>query len=176
MIWLWFLVSLSYGQCSASPVADMERSMATLWDAFLRVDEPTFDQAAKSLDTAVECLNAAPTREQVGRLHQAMALATFVNGQKVACRRSLRAARFVDPEWALTDSAMFPEGHMFRVYFAAAVPTNETTRLKPIFGKNRIWVVDGQPTDEVPTERAFLLQVQEGGETTWSAYLSLIHI
>jgi hypothetical protein len=154
--------------CSADPSADADAAMDAIDQAFLRADEVSFDRATKALDAAVSCLQRVPTPLQVVRIHEAMALASYANGQMRACRRSLAAARLLDPSWKLSDE-MFPPTHPYRELFAAATdpgPVDDIGRITP-----DEWVVDGVVRDEAPTERAFLLQVQRDGQIVWSGYV-----
>lgn len=170
MITLWLATSTwAQSACPEDPVAEMERDISALWDAFDRVDETAFDRSNKALNAAISCLDTAPTPVQVSRLHQAMALAGFVNGQIRASRRALNAARLMDPSWKLTDD-QFPPGHMFRDLYGDATdpgPVENIGKINP-----KVWIVDGIERDEAPIERAFLLQVREGDTIVWSGYLS----
>ncbi|MEZ4239154.1 MAG: Ig-like domain-containing protein [Myxococcota bacterium] len=156
------------GACPADASAELDRSMEALWSAFVRMDETSFDQANKVLNVMVACLDEVPPAPQIARLHEAMALGTFVNGQARASRRSLAAVRIVDPAWA-PDPEMFPPSHGFVTSFNAATdpgPVQPIGKISP-----NEWLVDGIVRDDAPVERAFLLQVRENGRIAWSGYL-----
>ena len=167
-LWLISLPGRAQSACPEDPLVEMERGITAIWDAFDRVDEPAFDRSNKALNAAVACLDVTPTPAQVSRLHQAMGLAGFVNGQIRASRRALAAARLLDPGWKITEE-QFPTGHMFRDLYGDATdpgPVENIGKINP-----KVWIVDGVERDEAPTERAFLLQVREGDTIAWSGYL-----
>lgn len=170
MIALWLVSISGFAQsaCPPDPVTEMEQDISAIWDAYDRVDEAAFDRANKALNAAVACLDVAPTPVQVSRLHQAMGLAGFVNGQIRASRRALAAARLLDPGWKLTDD-QFPAGHMFRDLWREATDPGPVENIGKITPK--VWIVDGIERDEAPTERAFLLQVRDGDTIAWSGYV-----
>jgi hypothetical protein len=97
-----------------------------------------------------------------------MAIAGFVNGQIRASRRALNSARLMDPSWKLTDD-QFPPNHMFRDLYADATDPGPVEAIGKITPK--VWIIDGVERDEVPTERAFLLQVRDGDAIVWSGYV-----
>lgn len=155
--------------CAEDTVAAVEEAIVALHGAYDQVDEASFDRATKLLDVAVSCLDTVPGPSTVARLHQAEALASFVSGRSKACRRSLAAARNIDPGWKLSEED-FVEGHPYRDLWAAATdpgPVQEIGKIDP-----GTWVVDGYPRDEAPIERAFLLQVRDRDQAVvWSGYL-----
>lgn len=154
--------------CGDDTPAVVDGAVDALWHAYDIVDETAFDRAGKNLTAAVACLDREPAPAQVVRLHQAMALLSFVNGQTRACKRSLASARLMDPGWKLAEER-FPESHPFRDLFASAVdpgPVEPIGRIAP-----DEWVVDGIERDEAPVERAFLLQVRQGDAIGWSGYV-----
>jgi hypothetical protein len=168
------VISLLIGTASADSLcgedtpATVDSGIAELWDAYEAVDEVRFDRSGKNLNAAIACLDRAPTPVQLARLHQAMAILSFVNGQTRASRRSLAAARLMDPGWKLDDE-LFPEGHPYRTLWLAATdpgPVEEIGRIAP-----DEWLVDGIERDEAPIDRGFLLQVKQNDEITWSGYL-----
>lgn len=157
------------GVCADNAVAAVEDAITSLRSAYETVDESAFDRATKNLDAAVACLDEIPPPSTVARLHQAEALASFVSGRTKATRRSLIAARLIDPGWKLDEDA-FPEGHPYRELWKQAAdpgPVEPIGRIAP-----DVWIVDGYERDEAPTERAFLLQVRDRSDAiTWSGYL-----
>ncbi|MEQ1568309.1 MAG: hypothetical protein ABMA64_21900 [Myxococcota bacterium] len=169
MIFAWLSAAgLAQSTCGPDPSADVDTAVAAIEQSFRKVDEVSFDRASKALYAALSCLDRAPSVSEVARIHQAMALASFVNGQIRACRRSLAAARLVDPGWVL-DEKMFPASHPYwDLYYTATDPGPVK-----VIGKITpdVWVVDGTVRAEAPTERAFLLQVSDQGEIVWSGYL-----
>jgi hypothetical protein len=165
------LLSRAFAQttgCPEDPSAELERSRAAVWEAFRTVDEIAFDRASKSLMLAISCLDRVPASADISRLHQAVALASYVNGQTRACRRSFNTVRLLDPSWRL-DPKQFPETHPILDLFHAATDPGPVEDLGKISPKQ--WVVDGVPRSEAPTERGFLLQVlDEEGHIVWSGY------
>lgn len=152
--------------CTDAPVDELEDAMAELLEAHQRVDEFAFDVAVKQLDAAVSCLDGPPPATTLARLHHAMALRSFVNGQTRAARRSLAALRLLDPRW----EPPFPDGHPFTTLWEAATDPGPVERVGSI--EPQIWVVDGIERSEVPLERGFLLQVkQPDGKHRLSTYL-----
>ncbi|MCB9688411.1 MAG: hypothetical protein H6735_25450 [Alphaproteobacteria bacterium] len=155
--------------CGDDTTATVDDTLSALWEAYAAVDEAQFDRAGKNLTAAIACLDVVPSPVQISRLHQGMALLSFVSGQTRASRRSLAAARLLDPGWKL-DARTFPDGHPLRDLWGQATdpgPVDDIGRIHP----DR-WIVDGYERDDAPVERAFLLQVQaEDGEILWSGYL-----
>lgn len=154
--------------CASDPYGELERGMSALWDAYSRLDEVNFDRSSKALAASIACIDYEVPAEQVARIHSAMALAAFINGQVRACRRSLVAVRLFDPTMKL-DEELFPMTHPYRSWFDAATdpgPTDELGKIAP-----KVWIVDGAERPDAPTERAFLLQVRDEGKIVWTGYL-----
>ncbi|MCA9494227.1 MAG: hypothetical protein KC621_30075 [Myxococcales bacterium] len=170
---VWVLLAAPEAQASAvcgdDTATTVDDTLSAIWEAYAAVDEAQFDRAGKNLTAAVACLDVVPSPVQISRLHQGMALMSFVSGQTRASRRSLAAARMLDPGWKL-DERTFPDGHPFRDLWGQATdpgPVDDIGRIHP-----DQWVVDGYERDDAPVERAFLLQVRaEDGEILWSGYL-----
>jgi hypothetical protein len=156
------------GACPSDAVAEVDRAMTSLWETFARLDETGFDRSGKALNAALACLDQVPPPAQVARIHQAMALASFTNGQTRACRRSLAAVRITDPAWKPPET-IFPPEHAFPVMFLAATDPGPVAPIGKIAPQE--WLVDGVVRDDAPTERAFLLQVREDDQIVWSGYL-----
>lgn len=154
--------------CPADPMAEVERARLALWEAFRTVDDIAFDRASKSMVAGIGCLDRVPAPAEIVRLHQAMALAAYVNGQIKATKRSFNSVRLMDPAWRLDDE-LFPGEHPMRDLFDAAIDPGPVANLGKINPKQ--WVVDGIERGEAPTERGFLLQVLgEDGRILWSGY------
>jgi hypothetical protein len=154
--------------CAEDTPAEVDDVLTSVWEAYVRVDEPAFDRASKSLTAAIACLDRAPTAVQIARLHQGMALVSFVGGQTRAAKRSLAAARLLDPGWKLPLDP-FAEGHPYRELWEAATDPGP---VEPIGrAPETVWIVDGIERDEAPSERAMLLQVSDGGGIFWSGYV-----
>lgn len=155
--------------CGEDPVADLEHAMIAVQKAYEHVDEAEFDRATLRLDAALACLHVVPPPATLARIHQVQALVSFVSGRTRATRRSLAAARLVDPAWRLSES-LFPEGHPYRGLWADATHPGPVQLIGKAPGHE--WIVDGWERDEAPTERAFLLQVRErDGAIAWTGYL-----
>lgn len=154
--------------CAPDRVAALEASLEAVNAAYEALDEPAFDRASKQVDAAVACLDQVPPGSTVARLHQGMALVAFVNGQKVAARRAMIAARLADPTWKLAPD-LFPSGHPFIGIYEGATDAGPVAPIGEI-GPRR-WVIDGIPREEAPTERAFLLQVESQGRIDLAEYL-----
>jgi len=166
---LLFTAAAWAGVCGEEPVADLERAMLSVFEAWEHVDEAEFDRATLRLDAALACLDEPPAPSTLARIHQAQALVSFVSGRTRATRRSLAAARLVDPAWRL-DEDLFPVGHPYRNLWSEATNPGPVQEIGRIPGHE--WIVDGYAREEAPTERAFLLQVRErGGGITWTGYL-----
>lgn len=167
---VWMVAAIASGQaaCDADPDAAIERAILTLEDAWDRNDEGMFDNAIAVLTAGIGCLDSLPSQERVARIHRAMALASFANGQTDACTRSLAAARLWDPGWTLPPTT-YPPGHPYVALYAAATEPGPVEAIAAI--RPERWVVDGVEQNEAPSERAFLLQVTKGGTVVWSGYL-----
>lgn len=155
--------------CPGDAVADAAAAGRAMAEAVQSVDSAAFDRATKQMDAAVACIDRLPSASEVAALHQAQALAAFVNGQLRASRRSLVAARLLDPGWVL-DGATYPETHPYRNLFDVATdpgPVRPIGKIAP-----RQWAVDGVIRGDAPIERAFLLQVlNDDGSVVWSGYV-----
>lgn len=169
MLALIFALAARAGICGGEPVEDLEKAMMAVSLAYEQVDEAGFDRATLRLDAALACLDEVPAPSTLARIHQTQALVSFVSGRTRATRRSLAAARLVDPAWRL-DEDLFPEGHPYRNLWYEATNPGPVQVVGRVAGHE--WIVDGYEREEAPTERAFLLQVRErGGPVTWTGYL-----
>lgn len=169
MLALTLALAARAGVCGEAPVEELERAMIAVSLAYEQVDEAAFDRATLRLDAALACLDEVPPPSTLARIHQTQALVSFVSGRTRATRRSLAAARLVDPAWRL-DEELFPEGHPYRNLWYEATNPGPVQVIGRIAGYE--WIVDGYEREEAPTERAFLLQVRErGGPVTWTGYL-----
>lgn len=169
MLALLALAAFAKPFCGDDTVQILEYSIDALNAAYETVDEAAFDRATKNLEGAISCLDVVPPPAMVGRIHQAQALASFVSGRNRATRRSLAAARLIDPSWTLEED-LFPDGHPFRHMWGQATdpgPSSEIGTISP-----STWIVDGQEQNEAPLERGFLLQVRDrNGDIAWTGYL-----
>ncbi len=156
------------GLCPADGPQAVDDAVATLFETYRAVDELAFDRTQKNLVALVSCLDRVPTGPQIARLHQAMGLSAFVNGQSKAARRALASARMLDPGWRL-DPAQFPESHPLQELYAAASDPGPVTDLGDIAPE--AWVVDGFESTQAPVDRGFLLQVKRDGAIVWSGYV-----
>lgn len=155
------------GTCGGGAAA-VDEAVTALVATYQAVDELAFDREQKNLVAAVSCLDAVPTGPQIARLHQAMALSAFVNGQTKASRRALASARMMDPSWKL-DPTLFPPSHPLVDLYAAATDPGPTQPIGDI--SPEAWVVDGFDTQVAPVDRSFLLQVRRDGAIVWSGYV-----
>lgn len=165
---LWLTLAHAQVACSEDPVSDAEASIEDLYVRYAALDEAGFDRASKHLDAATSCLKAPPPSATVARVHQANALIAYFAGQRGAARRAMIAARLHDPAWKL-DPAEFAEGHPFHDLWVGAIDAGPMSVLREVDGKT--WIVDGAERREVPIERAFLFQVEQGGEIASTHYL-----
>lgn len=165
---LWAAAASAAGMCGEQSVQDVEQAMVALHDAYDIVDEAGFDRATKNLDAAVSCLDDVPPPSTLARLHQAYALVSFVSGRIKASRRSLAAARLVDPGWKLAHER-FPDGHPYRELWAGATDPGSVEDIGSIAPSS--WIVDGYERGEAPIDRAFLLQVRRDDAIAWTGYL-----
>ena len=141
--------------CADDTVGELEATMTDVLEAHKLVDELAFERAGKLMDAALTCLDTPPGAGALARVHHVMALRSFVNGQTRATKRALAALRLVDPGW----SPPFPQGHPFTdLWFTSTDPgpVESVGSIAP-----RAWVIDAIARDEVPIERAFLLQVRD---------------
>lgn len=161
-------LALAEPTCGSAPDVEVDSAITALYAAWSRNDEPGFDTASLALTAAIGCLDSVPSRDRVAKIHQAMSLAAFVNGQMGPCRRSIAAARHLDPDWTLPEED-FPPTHPYVAMVRAATEPGPVRALGDIGPEQ--WVVDGTVQTEVPSERAFLLQITDGGAVTWSGYL-----
>jgi hypothetical protein len=107
------------------------------------------------MDAAIGCLDRPLTRQEVVLLHGAKALASFVDGELAASRKSWAAVRQLAPDFE-PDPALMPEGHPIRQQYDDALMDDDRVPLErsPEGG----WRVDSDETSDVPKNRAFLLQ------------------
>jgi len=151
----WLLTTLALAECADDSVAEVMNRVVSLERAYLELREDAFDREHEALIAAVECLDQGLTLEQVVAVHEAKALAAFVDGELAASRKSWAAVKQLSPSYA-PDESLLPLGHPFRAQFDEAVVDDERRVLErsPEGG----WQVDSRPSDEVPQNRAFLLQ------------------
>lgn len=156
------------GLCPDDGAQAVDDAVVTLFETYRAVDELAFDRTQRHLAALVSCLDVVPTGPQLARLHQAMGLSSFVNGQSKAARRALASARALDPGWRL-DPAQFPASHPFQELYASAADPGPVEDLGDIAPEQ--WIIDGFESTQAPVDRAFLLQVRREGAIVWSGYL-----
>jgi hypothetical protein len=153
--------------CADDSLAELEHTMADVLEANTNIDDIAFERSSKLMDAALTCLDVAPPRSSITRLHHTMALRAFVDGRLPEAERSLSALRHVDSRW----TSPFPAGHPFTALWNDAADSDATQPIGSIAPK--AWVVDGDEVLALPTERSFLLQVRdEAGAIQLSRYLS----
>jgi len=160
-MWTWLVVAWALADCPEDPLGQARSSAAAMEVAFVALDEEGFDGAHARLDEAIPCIAEPLALRDVLALHRGFALATFMDGDMVASRKSWGAVRTLHPEWVPPDS-MLPEGHLLRGLFDEAATDPEVVELDmaPPGG----WLVDGREATAVPAHRAFVLQgIDEGG-------------
>ncbi len=159
---------VAIADCADDPSADALARAQALEEAYLHLKEELFDSEHAALIRAIGCLDQPLTLEQVVALHEAKALASFVDGELAASRKSWAAVQQLVPGFE-PDTSLMPVGHPMRGQFDDA-PT-DTERVPLERSPEGGWRVDGAETTEVPKNRAFLLQGFDlSGSVVHSAY------
>ncbi len=157
---LTLLLGVAHGAaCADDTLAELETTMAGVLEANSNIDDTAFERSSTLMDAALTCLDEVPPPSTVARLHHTMALRAFVDGRTRAAKRSLSALRQIDDRW----TSPFPEGHPFTALWASASADGPTEPIGSIAPK--AWLIDGEETLDVPTERNALLQVRQGDGT-----------
>lgn len=155
--------------CPADPAVLAREQSRQVLGAYDRADGDALVTAATALDLAVGCLSEPLSLRVAVGVHRAKALIAFYEGDEAGSVRSWAAVRLLDPAVS-PEPARWPQTHpMWRLYDEAGQTTDERVALerRPPEG----WVVDGEPRDDVPRFRAFLLQgLGPSSEVVHSAY------
>ena len=154
-MWIWVVATIAFADCADEPAADAVARAGALEDAYLHLQEERFDAEHAAMIAAIGCLDRPLTLEQVLVVHEAKGLASFVDGELAASRKSWAAVRQLAPDFA-PDLAVMPVGHPMRQQYEDAPMDAERVPLErsPAGG----WRVDSIETADVPKNRAFLLQ------------------
>lgn len=170
---MWFVVlflpSAHAAACPEDPAALAEAQSRQVLGAYDRADGGALVEAATALDFAVGCLTEPLSPGIAVEVHRAKALIAFYEGDEAGSVRSWAAVRVLDPTVS-PEPIRWPETHpMWRLYAEAGDTSSERVTLErhPPGG----WVVDGEPRDDVPRFRGFLLQgLGASSELVHSAY------
>jgi len=152
---IWLLIGLAFADCAEQGAEAATAHAVALERAYLALHEDEFAREHLAMMEALGCAAVPLSEVQVVAIHEAKALAAFVDGELAASRKSWAAVRQLDPDFE-PDPALMPPGHPLRAQFEEAVPDDERVELErsPAGG----WRVDSEPVSNVPKNRAFLLQ------------------
>jgi hypothetical protein len=118
--------------------------------AFDALDEAGFDRAYGEALGASRCVHRLLTPAEARSLHEVFALGEFANGHPEATKAHFAAIKALDPSWRPPTA----NPRLGPLYAVDVEPTTAPARSLPT-GQ---LVIDGTPTDVVPTHRAYFAQ------------------
>ena len=169
MMGLWLLVlglQPAAALCPTTPQAVEETGKDAL-TAYENLDLWGFRASFELLSSMLECVDAPITESQAQQIHQAYALAAWLDADHDAALTSWRASVVLDPSFALSED-IAPAGSRIGALFESARMLG-AGRTQAVNAEDL--VVDGQPgRTDIPLERASVVQ-RSGTWGTESWYL-----
>ncbi len=138
--------------------------------AWVRLDTPGFEAAARRLADEVPCLAEPADRALVARYHRVQGLRAFVVRDTVRARSAFAASRRLEPA-ALLPSTYAPPAHPLQDAYAALPVEAVTTRPSPPPVDGSLWF-DASRTEQRPANVPTLFQWRdEAGAVRTTAYV-----
>ncbi len=136
--------------------------------ALQHVDEETLQRAIHDLMEALSCMEEPLTADAAVAYHQTMALWAFYNSNYDAIAPTFQAILTIDPLYRLPGAF---QGYRFPEDLEAA-RSLPTTTLRPMWPPHGyLALVDSQPREELPGDRAAILQwVEQDAGAVHSTY------
>ncbi|MFK7927642.1 MAG: hypothetical protein AB8H79_05615 [Myxococcota bacterium] len=169
MIWLFaiLLPSLAEDACSDLPLAELTLALEQADEWWEKLDGKGLDTAMSQVRRHVPCLEDPSELRQVLRIHQAHARHAWTTYDPQASARAWLAIRDLAPEWTDAYEADVAQEHPVRDLWNSRPQWTTTLDEKPPGG----WIVDGSLSQEVPLDRAFVLQaLDRKGHVLYSAW------
>ncbi len=183
-VWMWMAVASAAdaGACAPWAKEALLEASDRIEATWASGEGAAFGDAHRAFEAALSCVDAPFVPAEAVRIHRSQALVAFVKGDAEAAKRSMMAARTLDPSWALPVE-LVPPGHPLWKVYAAAEPPAEPALVPFLATPSHDWSVDGTPfragplhKDELPdlglpADRAFVLQIlDDDGAPTWTGY------
>jgi len=140
--------------CHPTPRTALLQELAKARQAWDDLDGDGIDRAMAKVRAHVRCLREPAELELVLDVHRAFARHSWTTYDPQASARAWLAVRDLAPEWTAQDEKDVASAHPVRELWNAREPWVMTLDESPPGG----WVVDGTATDQVPMDRAFLIQ------------------
>lgn len=142
--------------CSPLTTADLNEFLTKAEVAFIERDKAAVGVWTSEATQSLRCLHQAVAPVDVARLYILRGLQTFLDLHRSETQQWFEAARSVDPDQPLPDTALNAD-HPLRVLFDGVNTTSPGVRRlrSPRDG----WlIVDGSPSNEAPLGRTWLFQ------------------
>jgi hypothetical protein len=151
-------------------LAGFERQIEAAEASWKALDAPTYTASLAELRGALPCLSEPLGVPEVGQLFRLLGLEAFLERDLESASAWFGAARAVQPGYALPTSLIRPGNPARALYEEAQAPGGSRALGIPLEGELRI---DGSPSLEAPTGRAWFFQrLDAGGAVAQSALLA----
>ena len=170
MLLLVVLTLTARAACPASPSA-LAASLDSAEAAFNELDSQKLHKATEDAQSQADCLTAPIDAATAARLHRAVGLRAFVDGDQDSARLSFAAARAADPAFVFPEDVL-PRNHPARALYdqASQVAPVAMPAAPPSSGTLEF---DGAPSLSRPAAwPTVAVLVGDRGEAAHSAYLS----
>ena len=155
------LALLAWAGTAQATCPDLEQSLVTAEDAVRDLDVGALQTAMATIRTAVDCAPGPITPVQAARVHRALGIGQFIDGEEATAQRTLEASRALDDSLGLGTSIGGPLG----AAWDRAAPTSSPKRSPlPAPKSGALWV-DGTQQDSAPTHLPYILQQVDGDLT-----------
>ncbi|TVQ90292.1 MAG: hypothetical protein EA397_13130 [Deltaproteobacteria bacterium] len=163
------LLSLLTHACEPGALDALQSSLGAIDRAWVEMDGEALDRGFEKVKAALhdQCTPLTPALSL--RVHQAYARHAYTVFDTQTSVRAWLAVRDLAPEWTENLDEDVPPDHPVREAWSSRPGWKSRIDEAPPGG----WVVDGTPGDQVPKDRAFVLQaLGRDGQVTWSSWLS----
>lgn len=149
----------AHASCAArTRTADLQRPINEAQAAFASMDGTGFARAGERGAEALRCLSEPISPTMAAAWHRHEGLAAFLADDAARARSAFRAARALQPSWALPEDVAPPGNPLTQLYEEAGAlgpGPEEPVSVQP----GLTLLVDGALSGAVPTERPAIVQV-----------------
>ena len=171
MIWL---VMLAWGavaeDCPAEPIEQLHDAVARAEQAWQQLDGPALDGAIADLQGVLPCVGQELTLEDAVSVHRTLARHASSVFDPTRSTAGWLAVRDLAPDQIAALELEVGPDEPVRLVWESRRPVRQRLSERPPRG----WVVDGTDAEDVPSDRAFILQARgrRGGVTYTGWHLS----
>ena len=134
--------------------AETVATAQTVVQAYIEFDEVSFTENIGILRGSLDCFDDTLSSTEAITVHQAIGLLNFANGEDERSLKNWHAVRSIDPSFIAAYDLM-PESSPLRKIFMHGETPSKTVSITPL--RHGDWYVDGEQSNVVPSQRAFLL-------------------